>query len=324
MKSETYIGAFDNQTIEEKAKNFKHEEIVAAITPVVWTEKTTLRSFPIRNQDGSSTCVKQTEAKEKSIWFQNKYGVYVEMSASFGYQQRSNLGNLGCGSFDVFDVFPKIGDVYESLMPSQNMSEEQVMAVPRPNYLSDLAKVYNFKRIALPIDFETVASTIQATGKGVMVWFKFSYPEWTDTPQVLPQPTTSGHSVCAVDFTLRNGKKYLVIDDSWGIEYAVKGQRFISEEYFNARCFLAAYLVNFTVQNNDIVAERPHFILGSVSKAKDCLKWEGLFPGNIASNEVADNIFRTALVAYQKRYNIQPTLGNFGPLTNASLLKFYP
>ncbi len=120
------------------------------------------------------------------------------------------------------------------------------------------------------------------------------------------------------------GKKYLVVDDSWGLAKAIKGQRLISEEYFNARCFLASYLIDFKIQNNDAMPERPKHILNSVSTAKDCLKWEGLFPSNVPSNEVADNIFRTALIAYQKRYNIQPTLGNFGPLTNGQLSKSYP
>ncbi len=325
MSHEIYQGATDNQTELEKSKNYKLEEILTASgpAPVVWLEKKVWNSYPIRDQDGSSQCVKMTESKEKSIILNQKYNEYVEFSSSFGYQQRANPDVLGCGSVDIYNVFPKIGDVYETLMPSQKMSEKEVMALPRPKYLADLARTYNFKRIELPIDFETVASTIQATGKGVMVWFKFSNAEWTDIPQVLPQPITSGHSVCAVDYTLKNGKKYLVIDDSWGLAKAIKGQRLISEEYFKARCFLASYLIDFKIQNNDTVPERPHFVVGSVSKAKDCLKWEGLFPGNVPSNDVADNIFRTALIAYQKRYNILPTLGNFGPLTNNHLKKQY-
>lgn len=322
--NEHYVGCLDTQTSEQKQKNYKFEEVCTAPAPVIWTERDWLKSYPIRDQDGSGTCVCQTYANELGILFKQKYNEWVDFSAAFPYQYRKYPSVSGCNSEDIYSIFPKIGDVYEQFMPSQKMNDSQVMLVPKKNSFDDLAKTYKVARIELPIDFETVASTIQATGKGVMVWFKFSTPEWTTVPQVLSQPTTSGHSVTAVDFILKDGKKYLVIQDSWGLQYAAGGYRLISEEYFKARCFLASYLMTFQTQDNTTVPERPHFVLNSVSSAKDCLKWEGLFPANVPSNDVSDNIFRTALIAYQKRYIINPTLGNFGPLTNASLAKFYP
>ena len=321
MKDKNYIGCIDNQTEEEKALNYKQFEVVASVAPVVWTEKSSYRSFPIRNQDGSGTCVEQTEAKEQSIWLLNKYGVWVDMSASFRYQQRGNTNSQGCTSTDIYSVFPKLGNVYESLMPSQNMSESQIMAVPRPEYLKDIAKVYNFKRISLPLDFETIASTIQETGKGVMVWFKFSMPEWTTIPQVLPQPTTSEHSVIAVDWTLKDGKKYLVIDDSWGLQAAMNGQRLISEEYFNARCFLSSYIISFQIQNNAEVV-KPIFD-GTIVSAQKCFKWLGYFPSNISEVESWGNITRSACIKFQIANNIQPALGNFGPLTQEKLKELF-
>lgn len=322
MDNEIYLGAVDTQSQEQKEKNYKFNEVCAGPTPVIWTEKKVWRTFPIRDQDGSGQCVKMTESKEKSIILQEKYGEYTEVSSSFGYQQRSNPSLSGCNSHDIYTIFPAIGDIPEALMPSQKMSDVQVMALHRPAYLSDLAKVWKFMRIELPIDFETVASTIQATGKGVMVWFKFSMPEWTDIPQVLDKPITSGHSVCAVDFTLKDGKKYLVIDDSWGLAYAIKGQRLISEEYFKARCFLASYIMSFQVQNNATVAIRPKFD-GSIVSAQKCFKWEGLFPANVPEIENWGNITRKACKEFQKRYGIEPALGNFGPLTKEKLTQLY-
>lgn len=321
VEEENYMGCIDNQTEEEKALNYKQSEVVASVAPVVWTEKSSYRSFPIRNQDGSGTCVAQTEAKEQSIWLLNKYGVWVDMSASFRYQQRTNTESQGCTSSDIYSVFPKLGNIYESLMPSQNLSESQIMAVPRPEYLKDIAKVYNFKRIKLPIDFETVASTIQETGKGVMVWFKLSMAEWTTIPQVLPQPTTSGHSVIAVDWTLKDGKKYLVIDDSWGLSYAMNGQRLISEEYFKARCFLASYIMDFKVSVG-IINEKPVFD-GSIISAQKCFKYLGYFPLNVSEVENWGNITRSACIKFQKANNIYPQLGNFGDFTKAKLKELF-
>lgn len=319
---ENYQGAVDTQTDAQKALNFKQSEFVTAPSPVLWTEKpqSMWRKFTIRNQNGSGTCVCQTYATELGILALQKYNAWLDFSASFPYQQRKYPSSSGCTSEDVYTIFPKIGDVFEKDMPSQLMHDEEVMEVPRPNYLADMARVFPAMRIALPFDFETIASTVQTTGKGVMVWFKFSNPEWTNIPQLLPQPITSGHSVTVVDFTLYQGKKYLVIQDSWGLQYAMEGLRLISEEYFNARCFLASYLMNFKLLEGAQPA-RPHFD-GSIMSAQKCFKWEGLFPLNIAEVENWGNITRTACVAFQKRYGITPT-GNFGPITKAKLTELF-
>jgi hypothetical protein len=246
----------------------------------------------------------------------------VDFSSSFPYQQRKYPEISGCTSEDIYEIFPKIGNVFEVDMPSQNMNDKQAMEVKKKSYYTDLAKMWNIKRIALPIDFEVVASTIQATGKGVMVWFKFHPSEWTNIPFVSDKAPTSGHSVTVVDFVLKNNKKYLVIQDSWGLKYADQGLRLISEEYFYERCYQCAYLVSFKTQNNETVFERPHFD-GSIVSAQKCFKWEGLFPGNVPEVENWGNITRNACIAFQKRYNIQPTLGNFGPLTQAKLKELY-
>ena len=255
------------------------------------------------------------------IIFEQKYGEFIDFSAAFPYKQRGGTYG-GCNSNDIYSIFPKLGDIFESIMPSQDMGELEVAQLELKSYYKDLAKPFTVKRIELPIDFETVASTIQATKKGVMVWFRFSHPEWTDIPVALPQPTTSGHSVTAVDFILKNGKKYLVIQDSWGLAYAINGYRLISEEYFKARCFLASYLKTFqsiTIADN---VGKP-FFTGSIMSAQQCFKYEGLFPGNVAEVENWGNITRTACKAFQLRYNINPPWGNFGPLTKAKLKQLY-
>lgn len=322
---EIYMGARNTQNQEQIAKNYAFGEICTAPAPVVWIEKDrkNYRSFPIRSQDGSGQCVVMTLATEMGIIFKEKYGEWIDFSSSFPYQQRKYPTISGCTSEDIYSVFPKIGDVFEKDMPSQDINDAGAMAIIKKKYFDDLAKVYKINRIALPLEFETIASVVQATGKGVMIWVHFHPSEWTNIPTVSNNIPTSGHSITVVDFTLKDGKKYLVIQDSWGLKYADQGLRLISEEYFYARCYQAGYLMAFNVQDNSIVPERPHFILNSVSKAKDCLKWEGIFPSNVPSNDVADNIFRSALVKYQTRYGIYPTLGNFGPLTNASLAKNY-
>jgi hypothetical protein len=325
MKEEIYNGAIDNQTPEQKVKNYSLSEVCLAPAPVIWLEKdqSQWKKLPtIRNQDGSGSCVCQTYATELSILFEQKYGVWVDFSSTFPYQMRSQPMVSGCNSTDVYSIFPKLGSLFENYMPSMLMSDSQMMAVKKENYYNDLAKTFKVARIELPLDFETVASTIQATGKGVMIWVKFHPEEWTDMPTVGTKSPTSGHSITAIDYFLQDGKKYLLIVDSWGKNYAIQGYRLISEEYFNARCFLCSYLKTFEVQDNDTIPEKPKFD-GSIMSAQKCFKWEKLFPANVPEVDNWGNITRTACIAFQKRYNITPALGNFGPLTKAKLREIY-
>jgi hypothetical protein len=324
MNDELYVGCRETQTPEQKGLNYSFAETCKATAPVIWLEKSRdkWRSFPIRDQAQSGTCVCQTMSTELGIIFQEKYKMWIDFSSSFPYQQRKYPETSGCTSEDIYSIFPKLGNIFESFMPSQFMSDKQVMEVKKEPYYDDLAKTYQIKRIALPIDFETIASTIQATGKGVMVWFRFHPKEWTNIPFISDYIPTSGHSVTAVDYILKDGKKYLVIQDSWGLAYADKGLRLISEEYFYERCYNASYLLTFQVQDNNTIPERPKFD-GSIVSAQKCFKWEGLMPGNIPEIENWGNITRQACIAFQKRYNITPQLGNFGPLTKAMLQKLY-
>ncbi len=320
---EIYLGARDTQTPEQKSLNYDQSEFVSSPAPVVWIEKQQekWRSFTGRNQDGSNMCVPMTHSTELGIIALQKYNEWIDFSSSFPYQQRKFPLISGCTSEDVYEIFPKIGNVFERDMPSQLMNDAVAMQVPRKPYFADIARTFQAKRIQLPIDFETVASTVQQTGKGVMVWFRFSGAEWTNIPQVLPQATTSGHSVTVVDFTLKDGKKYLVIQDSWGLQYAMNGLRLISEEYFNERCFLASYLMTFQLQEGSIQC-RPRFD-GSIVSAQRCFKWEGLFPLNIPEVENWGNITRSACVLFQRRYGITPAQGNFGPITHAKLTELF-
>lgn len=324
MENEIYIGCRDTQTEEQKAKNYKFEEVCSSVAPVNWVEKpqNEWRHFNIRNQDGSSQCVTMTNSTEVGIIFRQKYGGdFMDFSSCFPYQQRKHLEWGGCTSEDIFEVFPKIGNLFENYMPSQNIGESACMAVPKKSYYDDLAKLYKIKRIALPIDFETVASTVQETSKGIMVWFKFDHSEWTDIPQIKVLNPAGGHSVTVVDFTLKDGKKYLVIQDSWGLQYAMNGLRLISEEYFNARCYQASYLMNFEVLDISTVT-RPIYDGKTIVSFQKCMKWEGLFPANVTEIESYGPITKKACKDFQLKYGLIAD-GILGPITKAKVLSIY-
>ncbi len=319
---EIYQGATDTQSNEQKDRNFCQSEFVTSPAPVEWVEKPkyTWRKYAIRDQDGSGMCVCMTYATEMGIIAEQKYGKWIDFSSSFPYQQRKYPGTSGCTSEDIYSVFPKIGNVFEKDMKSQFMNDLDAMKVECEPYFKDMAKTFSVARIELPIDFETVASTVQHTGKGVMIWLKFSRDEWKDIPQVVDKPTTSGHSMTITDVTLYQGKKYLVAQESWGLQSSMQGVRLISEEYFKERCFLASYLMNFKMQMESL-SDKPKFD-GSIVSAQKCFKWEGVFPTNVGEVENWGNITRAACVKFQKKHGIDST-GNLGPITKSKLTELF-
>lgn len=362
-----YNGAhIDTRPVEAKLKDYHFGETVAAAAPVNWTEKTKYRSFPIFDQDGSGSCVAQTMAKLMGIMYWLLNGVYVHFSATHVYQRRFNKPDGGMAGVDAFDIARK-GVTLEALVPSQKMSDAEMDAVKIEAYKEEVGKVFALSNyLTIPVrDIETVASIIQQTGKGVMVWFYFKSAEWDKDPSVkypdldLYAASTARHSVAAVDYTLYKGKKAIVIDDSWGPNAGNgSGQRVIDEDFFKTRNWFAAYPINFKFQEGspaptpsptptptptkptynftkqlkfipwDTSKNQPADMVAhnaqkpDVTALQDCLKYLGLFPSNIQSTGYFGAITKDAVLAFQKRYNID-MVGEVGPITRAKLNELF-
>lgn len=322
----------DTRTEEEKAKDYKFGEIVAAIQLVEWKEKTPdqWRKFPIFNQDGSGSCVAQTLRKLYGVYLWLKTGVWVDISASHIYQRRVNRPGAGMGGTDVFTIGQK-GTTLNSFAPSDNMTDAQMDAVNVIPFMAKIGETFKLGNyvVVSPTDIDTVASIIQATGKAVMVWFYFRNDEWTNEPTVkypnldLYAQSTARHSVAAVDFALVNGKKCLIIDDSWGLAYALNGQRVITEEFFSKRNFFAAHFQNFAFEES--VAPKPQYIEGNIVSLQNCLKHYGTFPANVDSTGVFGPVTKKAVSDFQVKEGLHPTgTGTVGPLTTTRLHLLYP
>ncbi len=320
----------DTRSEEEKAKDYHFTEIVAAVEPVLWVEKpqSAWRKFPIFDQNGSGSCVAQTLRKLYGVYIWLQTGVYVDISASHIYQRRHNRPAAGMDGTDAFKI-AQTGTTLEQFAPSEKMSDAQMDAQVVKPFMEKVGETFKLGAYVTvsPTDIDTVASIIQKTGKAVMVWFYFRYDEWTDVPQVLHAgldfnaSSTLKHSVAAVDFTLYKGKKALVIDDSWGLKYAMNGQRVITEDFFNERNFFAAHFQSFAFEQNVI---KPTYN-ESIISLQDCLKAEGLFPLNVASSGVYGPITVKAVNAFQVKYGLDPIgTGTVGPLTKAKLHEIYP
>ncbi len=335
----------DTRPESEKVKDVQFKEIVASAAPVIWTEKisTSWRKFPIFNQDGSGSCVAQTMAKIMGVLYWIKNGVYVHFSATHIYQRRSNKPAGGMAGVECFNI-AKEGATLEVLTPSQDMNDTQMDGIKIEKYKEDVGKIF---KIGEPVygpakDIETVASIIQQTGKAVMVWYYFDNNEWTDVPVVLNQnldlyaPGTARHSVTAVDFTLYQGKKCLIIEDSWGPNFGKGGQRIITEDWHKARNWFVGHAMNFNFEPAP-TPNKPHhnFLVdmqfgetnSEVSALQDCLRYEGIFPSNIQSTGYFGAVTKKAVQDFQLKYSItvvgNPGYGRVGPLTRAKLNQLF-
>ena len=308
----------DNRTDEEKLKDYKFEETVTSINPVKWIEKKTWRQFPIFNQNGSGSCVAQTMAKMLGIMYWLKNNVYVHFSATHIYQRRFNKPQGGMSGTDVFTIAQK-GTTLEVLCPSQDMSDTQMDAIKIEKYKEDVGSVFKIGNFIIdPIkDIETIASIIETTGKPVMVWFYFNHDEWTTEPRVkreLDANNASRHSVTAVDFTLYNGKKALIIDDSWGTSYGKAGQRIITEDFFKVRNFFSAHAMSFKFE--ETVVPTPEVITiftktmkfgmsdPQVKLLQQRLQSGGYYPSNISCTGYFGAITKKAVIAFQLKFGL--------------------
>jgi len=359
----------DTRTSDEILRDYHFGETVASINPVNWIEKSpsTWRKFPIYNQNGSGSCVAQTMAKLMGIMYWLKNGKYVHFSATHIYQRRTNKPSGGMGGVDVFNI-AREGVTLEELVPSQSLTDTQMDSYVIDEYkkkVGEVFKIGNF--LILPIkDIDTIASIIQTTGKGVMCWSYFKNDEWTEVPSIkYPElnpyaETTGRHSTAYVDFTLYEGEKALITDDSWGTSYGKAGQRVIKESFFKERNLFAAYPMNFAFENNNqpspVTPTKPKFRFSKklvfipwdsntncpvdvdlnnsqkvdVIALQNCLKFEGVFPSNIESTGYYGSVTANSVLKFQKKYTIDTEevlndlLGReVGPKTRQKLNEIY-
>lgn len=312
----------DDRPEEEQEGDYKFEEIVTSAEPVLWKVKPQgdWRKFPIFSQNGSGSCVAQTLAKILGILHWLRKGEFVHFSATHIYQRRKNKPSLGMSGVDALNILTQ-GTTLEVLAPSENLTDLKMDTYEIEGYKKEVGEVFKIGNyIELPVkDMETVASVIQKTKKPVMVWFYFKYKEWTDFPSVLDSNLPESgqgivrHSVTAVDFTLHNEKPALIVEDSWGPSYGLKGQRVIYEDFYKARNIYAAYPINFKFEEGGTVI-KPFYKFSKilefgmkdndVKSLQDILKFEGLFPNNVESTGFYGSVTAKGILTWQLKYKI--------------------
>lgn len=324
---ETFTGCLpDTRTIEERAKDYKKDTVMFG--PVNWVPKTfdEIPKFPVRNQDGSGTCVMQTGALICGIENFLEEGKFIEFSVDlYNFKTTAGAGMVGV---EALDLLKKKGLTLEVLIPSMNMGESEIAKLKRSISDDEIAKIFRLKDYwQLPFSVDNIATTMEngrknIVAKPIMVWFQFPRAEWDSKPQVSSSNyDIVRHSVTARDYGIVDGKKGIFIQDSWGLHSTtVNGLRFISEDYLKERMIFCAYVNDLPNnwqenQSSDTIIKR---ILRIGSKGDDVkelqkllnLSQDGIFGKN---TEKAVKIFQTARKLVSD--------GVVGPQTLIELLK---
>lgn len=266
----------DPRSATARQKDFQHEELMSGGPIVNWIEKTKYKTYSLREQNGSSSCVGQAHAKSLEILTGNV------ISAHPTYRQRSNFPEQGMWMQDAFDILKHKGTCFESIDPSQNQSEDEMN---RPVIVTTPIKIkaYIFLRRD---DIDQIADALEQ-GRAPVMTLKFGDSEWVDVPKVNPKAVKmTGHEIAITDYTLWRGQKCLVIDDSWGKATSIGngGQRLITEEYLKAR----ATAVGYPILDIENPIEKPTYTFiyplsygmtnDAVIHLQKILYYEGFFP----------------------------------------------
>ncbi len=315
---------------QEVEKDWNIKEAVASAAQVDWKEiaPKDIRKFGDQNQDGQLSCVANTRRKLRRITFKVNKNLDVDFSSLHMYRRRFNYPDGGMAAMDCISIDRKIGMTLAPLMPSDGFNESYANGVKIEPYMDEVAAIFKTENELTfdSRDLETVASTIQKTRKGAMIWLYFRDDEYSkEVPEVkypnldIYAGSTSRHSVAAVEPAIYKGKKGLWVDDS--AHFGGLARRFITEDFYKARNFWASYPISMKYgeakEVTDPSAPRHTFTKvlefsnvfstdPDIVALQNILKHEGLFPLNIDSTGYYGNITRTAVKKFQYKHNVAP------------------
>lgn len=215
----------DPRTEEEKAKDHRH---IAGVTFNQWVEKprSSWKRYKQRIQDGSFSCCFQSAAKAIEVLTGKQISALV-------YFLRKNYPAQGAYLQDVGDIMKNKLTGLEADYPSQNQNEATMNKV---RSYSALMGITGYRKPNIK-DIDAIADTILTYGQCLLT-FESSGDEWDEpncTPRYKGLPIEFGHCICAVDYTLINGKKVLICEDSAGQWSSTDGLRLITEDFLKHR-----------------------------------------------------------------------------------------
>lgn len=327
------VNALDDPVDE---RDYRLEEIdygAAMGMGVDWKEKpqSEWRKFPIFNQGRAGSCVGHAVAKLIGIEFHNytkgEYNIpeYVDVSKRDIYTRRANKPAPGMWFRDGMSI-GKDGATLEVLMPTKMTEGEMNRDDDRMKWKDFVANVFaGAEYFATPLDIDAIARVIDR-GHGDMIGLRFDVSRYNRAVPLLPlnNQNLAHHAVTVVDRTIWDGKRALIIDDSWG-SVGFDGQRVITEDWFHAGLVTASWFYEDLEKlwENESEAPKPKYkfkhdlYLGmqheDVEMLQECLDWLGMYDLPGVYTGYLGGITLKAVKEFQEHY-AEDILGPLGLL----------
>lgn len=315
----------DNRSDAEKAKDYSISELLPTRGEInVNSLPTEPRTFKIRNQASSGSCVAQSMAKALEILDSKSEEAW---SATPIYQKRSNRPQGGMIGWEALSIVTKSGSGYEKDIPSQLLSDSQMDSIPWSVEQIQRDRPTNYYIISNPqtgkVNFADLVNAVQTFGVAV-IYVNASVSEWNFKPRVHNSNGTLRHAVAVHSVIQYKGEPYVVVDDSWGkfwypgdeVLPIKDGQRMLSKDFVEKHCYFAGGFVDFKYESTPapkyvfnnimVLGQRDNKAAGEkdITMLQDKLKSMGLMPANIPSTGYYGPLTAKAVYAFQVKYNV--------------------
>jgi len=320
----------DYRLESEKAKDFNADELGLGT-------KSVFKEIDIENylhpalkrvkEQGDSTCGSHTISNILQVSEYQETGRTELLSASYPYQKRLG-GYVGTSVSDVMTTLRKFGTTYELFMPSDKVSDQNVLSMPSTDTDHAIGQILSCASTFQINSFDEMVQYMESGRKNgvaspVAILLSFNVEDWRMIVQDKGNYKPFGHWITGVNYGLVNGEEGIVIADSFLRSTAnPNGYRFLPKSYFrNVRA-----MVGMTDRNNVLGGEivgstdKPTFKLKEwkmgdtdAQELQKFLKWIGTFPLTQNETGLYGSVTRKAVKDFQTKYKVasQATIEKF-------------
>jgi hypothetical protein len=263
-------GALPNKT---DLRDKKWSLLARAVTPFDWTKGYDVEvelanklnkpgfKIPVKDQNGSYSCVGQACAYYESVQDAIEKGIYTEKSARDAYSQIFAPGG-GSSTRAGVNLIVKKGVCRESLMPSYLVGgyppDEAFITKrkdARKETISDALTAKGSAYASVKIDIDSMAQAIRDNHGIIFVVEGEDNGTWrTKFPRPPIAESEWAHCIYAGKAKLINGKKHIGILNSWSENTGDNGWQWLNEEYINKTFSRDAMTVYDT--ENDVLIQK--------------------------------------------------------------------